>query len=553
MDKREKFITKARKTHGDRYDYSKVEYIDSKTKVCIICPEHGEFWQEPAAHVRGYKCPLCANINRGSKKRWSKEKFIEEAIKVHGDKYGYSKVDYVNASTPITIICPIHGEFMQAPTNHLMGQGCPKCSGKNLSQDEIISMFKEKHGDKYDYSKVHFNKMHDKVCIICPDHGEFWQTPSKHLLGQGCPVCRYDCNAARALSKEEFIKRAIEIHGDKYDYSEVQFNNTHDKIAVICKKHGNFTQYVYDHLNGHGCPRCANLYSKDEDEIYMELCNKLGWENVVAHDRTILDDGKEIDIYIPSKKIGIEYNGLRWHSEAMGKDSHYHISKTKKCEEKGIRLIQIFEDEYKSNKELVIKKILHILGVEENLPKIMGRKCAVSEISMDIARPFLNENHIQGYTNATKSIGAYFNGALIGVMSFTKTDKENEWVLTRFATDNRFICQGIGGKMFSYFVKNNNPYRIKSFADRRWSTNGDNLYAKLGFTLAETLKPDYRYVDKENPKERIHKFNLRKKEIHRRYNLDMNLTERQMVEQLGLTKIWDCGLYRYEWKKETEV
>ena len=151
MDNRlEKFIKKARNRHGNKYDYSKVEYRGSKEKVCIICPKHGEFWQYPQDHVRGNNCPLCANENRGSKQRLTKEEFIKKAQEVHGDKYDYSKVNYKNINTKITITCPIHGDFEQIGMNHILGQGCPKCAGKGLTRDEVIEKFVSIHGDRYD-------------------------------------------------------------------------------------------------------------------------------------------------------------------------------------------------------------------------------------------------------------------------------------------------------------------------------------------------------------------------------------------------------------------
>ena len=141
MTKLEKFIEKANKQHNFKYNYEKVEYVNSQTKVCIICPEHGEFWQEPAAHVRGNKCPKCANFDRGNNKRWDINRFIKESVKIHGNKYDYSKVEYKNAMDKVIIICPEHGEFVQTPSAHLNGQGCPKCVGKNLSVEDIIKKF----------------------------------------------------------------------------------------------------------------------------------------------------------------------------------------------------------------------------------------------------------------------------------------------------------------------------------------------------------------------------------------------------------------------------
>ena len=338
MEKRDLFINKAKKVHGDKYDYSKVDYVNSQTKVCIICPEHGEFWQTPAEHVRGKSCPLCANIKRGSKKRLTIEEFINKSKKVHGNKYDYSKVEYKNASTKVCIICPEHGEFMQIPMAHINGEGCPKCAGKMLKTEDIIKKFKQVHGDKYDYSKVQYKRMDEKVCIICPEHGEFWQTPSKHILrNQGCPKCAKTLNGKLSrLTREEFIKKAKEIHGDSYIYTDVNYVTSQEKVKIICKKHGEFWQRPYDHLNGHGCPHCANLISRGEIEIYEFLCDKIGIDKVFLHNRNILGNGREIDIYIPDLKFGIEYNGLIWHSEENGKVKGYHLEKTEICNKNGV-------------------------------------------------------------------------------------------------------------------------------------------------------------------------------------------------------------------------
>ena len=541
------FLEKAYKVHGNKYDYSKVEYVNSQTKVCIICPKHGEFWQEPAAHIRGYNCPKCANKKRGDTFRSDAGEFIKKAKEIHSNKYDYSKVEYINSQTKVCIICPEHGEFYILPQNHLFGQGCPKCAGKGLSKEEVIDKFKHVHGDKYDYSKVVFSKMHDKVCIICPEHGEFWQTPSKHINGQGCPICGKESAANKKLiGKNKFIERSIEKWGDLYDYSKVNYNKVYEKVEIICKKHGSFFQRPFDHLHGHGCPVCGKLESKDEIELYEYICSVIGKENVIKGDRKILN-GKEIDILIPSANIGIEYNGLRWHSESFFKNRQYHLLKTTEAKKKGIDLIHIFEDEWKNNKNLVIDKINHILHINNNKEKISGRKCFVAEIDMKCAKKFLEENHIQGFVSSTVYLGCFHNDKLIGVMCFLKENKNN-WNLNRFATDINYLCRGVGGKLFSYFIKHYEPNEIKSFADRRWNIeSNDNIYIKLGFKKYGEIKPDYRYINKSNPVERFHKFNFRKNILSKKYNLPITMTENEMTYKLGYERIWDCGLIKYKY------
>ena len=200
----EEFIKRAREVHGDKYDYSKVEYVNANSKVCIICSEHGEFWQKPASHLLGCGCIECAG-----KKKYTKKIFIEKAKKVHGDKYDYSKVEYANNKTKVCIICPEHGEFWQKPESHIVQKrGCPYCGGTaKLTLNDFIRKSDEIHKHKYDYSKVEYVNYETKVCIICPEHGEFWQTPHGHLNGQGCPYCKnsYLANEISILLKENKI------------------------------------------------------------------------------------------------------------------------------------------------------------------------------------------------------------------------------------------------------------------------------------------------------------------------------------------------------------
>ena len=189
----ETFIKKAKKIHGNKYDYSKVKYVNSKTKVCIICPEHGEFWQTPSSHLNGHGCKKCFDMGkRGKSRQHDINWFIEKAQKIHGDKYDYSKVEYKTISTKVCIICPKHGEFWQTPSLHIWSKnGCDKCGGTYKSNtDEFIEKAKKIHGNKYDYSKVEYKGNKLKVCIICPDHGEFHQKPNGHLSGRGCPKCK---------------------------------------------------------------------------------------------------------------------------------------------------------------------------------------------------------------------------------------------------------------------------------------------------------------------------------------------------------------------------
>lgn len=211
----------------------------------------------------------------------TQDEFIRRSKIVHGDKYDYSKVNYNGSETKVCIICPEHGEFWQTPHRHLMGDRCPKCSSRaKFDNDEFIKRARAVHGNKYDYSKVQYTTNSGKVCIICPEHGEFWQRASAHLLGNGCPVCwSLDRGRKRRTTQEEFIKKANKIHKNKYNYDKVHYVTAIEPVTINCPLHGDFQQTPHKHLQGHGCPVCGAKNNLTEIRFIDSLRNVFG--NVV--------------------------------------------------------------------------------------------------------------------------------------------------------------------------------------------------------------------------------------------------------------------------------
>lgn len=218
------FITKALAVHSDRYDYSLVEYVNCKSKVRIICKEHGEFQQTPNNHLTGFGCNDCAIETMKSKQSGNTATFVEKARLLHGGYYDYSFSIYKNNRTPVGIICPKHGKFYQTPDKHLAGKGCYKCGrdkcAQNLTKIDILEFVCRSvsvHGHTYDYSRVNVSGGENKVKIRCPHHGYFYQTAFKHMSGQGCPKCAkygFDTNKIGYLyvlisSDSEFMKIGI--------------------------------------------------------------------------------------------------------------------------------------------------------------------------------------------------------------------------------------------------------------------------------------------------------------------------------------------------------
>ncbi len=550
----EDWLKKCNEVHSNKYDYSLVKYVNAREKVDVICHEKDEFGHEHGVfniracnHASGTGCPKC-----GRRCQSTKEEFIEKSRKVHGNKYDYSKVVYTKSTDKVFIICPEHGGFWQNAGSHVSGVGCPKCgtenaiSKKRLTTQSFIVKANIIHNNKYNYSKSNYVNTKTKVCIICPEHGEFWMTPNNHLSGQGCPQCKAEKNSDfHKLTSEEFIKKAVDVHGDKYDYSQIEYIGYQKPLKIICPVHGEFYQTPDAHIHGSGCPKCGATLSKNEKEI-VEFLKSYNVE-VIEHDRELLD-GMELDILLPEYNIAIEYNGIYWHSERKYKNSKYHLNKLNICNKNGIGLLHIFEDEYLEHQDIVYDKIKHLLGLNRDLMRINGRDCKVILIDKQLAKRFLDTNHIQGFVNSSVYIGAFYENKLIAVMSFKKEKRgEYDWELTRFATDITKRIPGIGGKMFKFFTLNYKFRNIKSFADRRWTVSAeDNFYTKIGFKIDKIEKPDYRYVV---GKKRKHKFLFRKQILHKKYGLPLTMTERQMCDYLGFYRIWDCGLIKYVYHK----
>lgn len=262
----DEIVTQFKKKHDDLYDYSLVEYVGVHRKVEIICHIHGPFEQLPGAHKRGQGCAKCMYDG----KRHNLLDVLVQFKEVHGDLYDYSHVNYINIDKKVEIGCEIHGIFKQSPWNHIKGNGCPKCIGRHRTQQELIHEFIQIHGEKYDYSLVDFKFIDQKVKIKCIEHGLFEQTPSKHISGQGCPKCA----GTKKLTLEETIEQFREVHGDRYDYSLVDYKNSDEKIKIKCHEHGIFEQIPSSHKSGTGCPICAGNYNLSTEEVIKQFKEK---------------------------------------------------------------------------------------------------------------------------------------------------------------------------------------------------------------------------------------------------------------------------------------
>jgi hypothetical protein len=360
-NKTSELINKFKQIHGDKYDYSLVNFINTKTKVKIICPIHGIFEQNIYKHLNGQNCGKCKGKNL------TNEDIIKKSKEIHGDKYDYSLVNYKTFHKNIKIICPIHGYFFQTPHNHIYYKnGCPKCSSTyRKTTENFIKESKKMHGNKYDYSLVNYINNETKVKIICPKHGVFQQKPNSHLRGSICKKCSNEIiSESKRKSTEQFIKESKEIHGDKYDYSLVNYINSNIKVKIICPIHGLFEQNPNSHLSNHGCPICKE--SKGEKQIRILLENN----NIKYISQKKFKGCKNkfllpFDFYLPKQNTCIEFDG-KHHFEINnffgGKKSFKNIKKNDNikndfCKNYNIKIIRI---KYTENirKRLIVENII---------------------------------------------------------------------------------------------------------------------------------------------------------------------------------------------------
>jgi hypothetical protein len=400
---------------------------------------------------------------------------------------------------------------------------------KAKTREQWIADFQKVHGDRYDYHAFTPESNKAKALIACRTHGPFMQSPKDHFSGRGCPKCGQAQRVAPIrISFANFLKRARQLHGDRYEYDRAEFTGMKNKITIVCKKHGPFTQTPDDHTQNRGCPSCAVRDSAPEREIADAL--RAAGCKVETRDRSVLKD-QELDIYLPDHAIAIEYNGLRYHGELFGKGRNYHRGKTQATASEGVRLIHVWEDDYNRDPE---GEVRFILSQIQRRRAIGARSCEVTEVAKEDASSFLSKHHQQGPSVATVRLALRYRGEVVAVACFVRRGEAHE--LVRYASSVAIhgglakLCSRLHGRIFT-------------FCDL--SRHDGRSYELNGFTRTDEIPPDYKYAKK---RQRHHKFGFRRAAIARKlpefYN--ENKTEREMMLAAGYDRVWDCGKARYE-------
>lgn len=381
------FIERATEIHGDRYDYSNVDYKCAISKVKIGCKEHGEFEQAPSKHLSaGHGCPTCGIQKCAKNSSIPFETFVQRAKEKHGDTFQYIESSYTGMKDTLKLICSTHGEVSMTGVDHCKSKtGCPKCrftsqaKSKTITHEEFLQKSKKLHGDTYDYSKTVYELGKKHLTIICKVHGEFQQTGGGHLLGRGCKKCADSKNGEeRRKTTEQYIAEAKAVWGDTYDYSLVKYTHVHNKVQIICKIHGIFIKSAGSHLRDRqGCQQCK---PKKHSKMSVEWLNymKVRDECMIQHNENPERDGEHriknslyhADGYCEETNTIYEFHGSYWHGDpsmfsferinphngkSFGELYQNTLKKMEHCWEHGYIVVECWESVWKKGIRAVKK------------------------------------------------------------------------------------------------------------------------------------------------------------------------------------------------------
>ena len=557
------FIKKARKVHGNRYLYDKTVYAGATRPIVLECLEHGEFRQVADAHLAGKGCPSCRAGKAAETRRLKTPEFVQLALEVHGALYDYADVVCRGVSQPVTIGCPLHGRFEQRPRLHLKGHGCPRCgiarrAFQNLhSLEDFVRQARRAHRDAYLYHETVYTGAQAVVNIRCRQHGLFSQQATSHLSGHGCPVCyRERAGDSQRHTPASLAARGGEVHAGKYTYPEQSsgYRNEFDAIEIICPKHGAFKQVAKRHLSGDGCPVCAGSASKGEAELaawVLQLC-----PDAVSRTRTIIPPC-ELDIYVPSAKIAIEYNGMYWHScdplTASGRDLKDQ-QKRLDCLAKGIDLFVVWEWDWQRHRSVIEHWLRHKLGKASRL--CGARQAELGLPSTAEAQEFYRCYHLQGACQSpVASVGLRFRGQWVALATFSKSPERGvvypagEFYFARLALAGS--VPGAASRLFKELVKLTSAQRVHAHSDNSYADGG--VKKQLGFAVVGQLPPRYRlWHPHYGLRHRIfwQKSNMLKRlsELEIEPPFDLNARTTYALHALcGCRHVWDLGKTQWEW------
>lgn len=518
----------------------------SKKSVKWKCPfkVHEDYYREIFKQVKsGLKCPKCPTMPEPGEDLLSKFELVCEEFSLK-NPYGPDNIHAFSNKKVLWDCSQCGNEYSMSPLNKVNGSGCPVCANKRIviglndagtASPELVKLWSSKNntniGQYAPYSTY-------KALWEC-DYGHEWSAPISRLSsGHRCPYCSGNLPivGSNDIASSDFI--SLWSTKNVVEPSEVKVGSSR-KVWWTCPNgHPDYMQSPSDKISqGKGCRRCVRTVSRQELEIrnFLQSFNL----DIEVSKKGILDRNRELDIYIPSKKIAIEFNGLYWHSEPLYSNRNGHYDKWRECYELGIQLITIWEDDWRNKRDIVKSSLVNKLGLY-NGKKIFARNTYVSIITKDEASSFLNSHHIQGRAHGKYYLGLRDKESDELVSSMVLKESSGDLILERYASS--MLVVGGQSKLLAYVDKTINYTKMTTFADL--SISDGNLYQATGWTKDSLLKPDYKYVFNGN---RVHKFNFRKNKFQTNPKLQYvdGATEKELAELNGLRRIWDCGKIRY--------
>jgi len=531
--------------------------LNSSKKVWWKCLNSDHSYESTtASRKRGRGCPYCTN----KKVLIGFNDFASQSSELLSEwDFSKNKIDPTEITSgsdkAVWWVCANSHSYNMSAYKRSIGRGCPVCAGKTVIFETSVKG--DSHmSELWDYEKNSVDPElistgSNKLCWwIGKDCGHRFEKSPKFIKnGSECPYCASANpqvlkgfndlqtkapHLVREWSKKNLLSPSDFIAGSK------------KKVWWVCNKgHEWETAIEYRYKSLSSCPKCSMKgTSKTEKEVQNFVEHIISDNSQIVFNSYQIIPPQELDIYIPSKNIAIEFNGLYWHSEMAGKDKNYHYDKWKKCQDQGIQLITIWEDDWKNNRLIVESMLKHKLILSDT-DKIYARKSFFKEISYVDAESFLNKHHIQKYKGMTKNFGLFdtHKKELIAVMSFSS--KNNILSLERYATSVNVV--GGFSKMLKNsikYFKNNNPNidTVVTFSDHEVSDG--ELYKKNGFEVDYLIDPDYKYIYKN---QRFHKFSFRKIRFEKDSELifKKEMTEKELADLNGIFRIWDSGKTKY--------
>jgi rubredoxin len=521
------------------------KYVNASKSLSIKCPKGHTFNRRWNRLKKKRDCPHCGKEARKLGVRYIKNKVKNLGIKL------ISK-EYIDSHTKMDFECP-RGHTFRAKWNGGIdkGHGCPQCAGNKKLTIIQVRNFVESAG--YTLITEEYTNNNTDLKILCDKGHTFYKNYRDFKSGQRCGECH-----RKNWPTLESVRKNLKQRG--YTLLSKEYINNHSKMEIECRKNHRWNTDWNTLQQKSGCPTCNNRHSLKEIEMLEWIKEYYPSAHPTTFNKIEIDNtSREIDIYIPEIRLGIEFNGLLWHSEKYLKDNSTHSSKFKTCKDKGIQLITIFEHEW-DTKQKQIKSFL-LSKLNKNHTRIYARKCKISEINQKTAKEFLDIYHIQGKSNMDVAYGLYYNDELIGLVTGSKHHRQGQdgiFVLNRLVFKSGVTVVGGASRLTNsliQYAKENDYGKIISWSDNRIS-NG-NVYQTTGWTKAEELRQDYFYYNTKTKevsgKQANKKKNLIKKlinnniikeneekEYHQKY------TENQLANMLSMYRVWDCGKIRWE-------